>query len=130
MRNRRQLFFIGHIVLVALMLSGLLGLGVAAHASMNIPQDAVIASISTLEACSADDGGVAYAGGLASWHQLHATLLAKYSKAKSTLPSLQCAPSMALPASALRPRADVPLPVLADTYCYAIHPRPPTPLTA
>ncbi|OPZ84633.1 MAG: hypothetical protein BWY76_01760 [bacterium ADurb.Bin429] len=129
MRNRRQLFFIGHIVLVTLMLSGLLGLGVAAHASTNIPQDAIIASISTIEACSADDG-VAYAGGLASWHQQHATLFAKYPKAKSALPCLLWTPSMALPTATLRSRADVPLRVSADTACYATHPRPPTTLTA
>lgn len=130
MRNRRQLFFIGHIVLVALMLSGMLGLGVAAHASTTVPRVAIIASISTVEACSADDGGVAYAGGLASWHQQHATLFAKYPKAKSALPCLQWAPSLALPASALQSRADVPLRVSADTACYATHPRPPTSLIA
>jgi hypothetical protein len=115
---------------MTLMLSGLLGLGVAAHTSTHIPQDATIASTLTFEACSADNGGVAYAGGLASWHQLHATLCAKFSKAKSTLPYQHGVPPMTLPASARLSHVDVPLQVFADTYCYAIYPRPPTVLTA
>lgn len=130
MRDRRRLFYIGLIVLTALMSSGVLELGAVAHASTDIPQHAIIASIFTSEAYSADDGSVAYAGGLTSWYQQHATRITKYSKAKSTFPYLQCVPSMALPASALRPHADVPLQVFADTYCYAIHPRPPTTLIA
>lgn len=114
---------------MTLMLSGVLELGGAAHAS-TIPQGVSIVSICTVEACSADDGGVAYADGIASWRQQHATLFAKYPKAKSVLPCLQWVPSITFPASALQPRADIPSHVFADTYCYAIHPRPPTPLTA
>lgn len=129
MRDRRRLFYIGLILLTALMFSGVLELGVVARAS-TLPHEATIVSISTAGTCSTDTGGVAYADGIVSWHQQYATHIAKYPKVKSTLPCQRWEPSLTLIASSRRAYADIPLHVFADTYCYAIHPRPPTVLTA
>ncbi|MHB9109506.1 MAG: hypothetical protein ACYDCO_20830 [Armatimonadota bacterium] len=125
MQGRRRFFVIGQILLMTLMLSGMLELGAVAHAS-TLPQDATSVSMSAVGTPSAIHGGVAYADGIVSWHQLSATHLAKYPKAKSTLPCQPWGTSVAIIASLLRTSAEIPLQVFADTYCYAIHPRPPT----
>jgi len=114
---------------MTLMFSGMLEVSVVDHA-LTIPQDTAIISIFTAGTLIADTGDVAYAGRIVSWQQQYTTHLAKYPKVKSTLPYQHGVPPMALPASTRLPHADVPLQVFADTYCYAIHPRPPTPLTA
>ncbi|MHB9132378.1 MAG: hypothetical protein ACYDBB_15005 [Armatimonadota bacterium] len=129
MQGRTHLLLIGQVLLCTLMFSGVLDIGAVAYAS-ETPQCTISASGTGSGAFHSDVTADVNTGSVMSWRYQQAQLFAKVPKAKSTLPCHQWVLAVPTLAAPFHLRAGFPLHALAATYCYAIHPRPPSSLTA